>query len=160
MALKKYGRRAVRGKALQILYAYEMKKEGLDALIEGILGDIWNKNDREFGENLVNNIIANYDEIDACITKFTNNWKMERIALIDKILLRIGIGELFYFPEIPPKVSINEAIEIAKEFSTANSGKFINGVLDAVLSELKTTGKLNKVGRGVIENSLQKEIEE
>lgn len=62
---------------------------------------------------------------------------MGRIALIDKILLRMAICELLYFPDIPPKVSINEAIEIAKEFSTAGSGKFINGILDAILSDEK-----------------------
>jgi N utilization substance protein B len=76
--------------------------------------------------------------------------------LIDKVLLRIGICELIYFPDIPPKVSINETIEIAKEYSTARSGKFINGILDAILSELKETGKLNKTGRGLVDESILK----
>ena len=80
---------------------------------------------------------------------------MNRIALIDKILLRMGICELLYFPDIPPKVSINEVIEIAKVFSTAGSGKFINGILDAILSELKTTGNLKKTGRGLMEESIR-----
>jgi N utilization substance protein B len=81
---------------------------------------------------------------------------MDRIALIDKLLLQIGITELMYFPEIPPKVSINEVIEIAKDYSTSNSGKFINGILDAILSELKESGNLNKSGRGLIGESLPK----
>ena len=81
---------------------------------------------------------------------------MKRIALMDKLLLRIGITELLYFPDIPPKVSINEVIEIAKNYSTSNSGKFINGILDAILTELKNTGKLNKTGRGLIEETLPK----
>ena len=67
---------------------------------------------------------------------------MNRIALIDRMLLRMAICELLYFPDIPPKVSINEAIEIAKEFSTAGSGKFINGILDAILSEEKSAGTM------------------
>ena len=81
---------------------------------------------------------------------------MGRIALIDKILLRMAICEILYFPDIPPKVSINEAIEIAKEFSTAGSGKFINGILDAILSEEKTAGRLNKTGRGLVDSTISK----
>jgi N utilization substance protein B len=61
-----------------------------------------------------------------------------------------------YFPDIPPKVSINEAIEIAKEFSTAGSGKFINGILDAILSEEKLAGKINKTGRGLVDETVSK----
>jgi N utilization substance protein B len=79
---------------------------------------------------------------------------MNRIALIDKILLRMGICEILHFPDIPPKVSINESIEIAKNFSTAGSAKFINGILDAILAEEKKTGKLNKSGRGLVEESI------
>jgi len=77
-------------------------------------------------------------------------------ALIDRILLRMGITELLFFPEIPPKVSINEVIEIAKEYSTSNSGKFINGILDAILSDLKLNSNLNKSGRGLIDESFGK----
>ena len=76
--------------------------------------------------------------------------------MIDHILLRIGLCEIYYFPDIPPKVSINEAIEIAKEYSTAGSGKFINGILDAVLNDLKKAGKLNKTGRGLLEETIYK----
>jgi N utilization substance protein B len=91
------------------------------------------------------------------IAKKIKNWELDRIALIDRIVLRMGICELKYFPEIPPKVSINEAIELAKKFSTERSGKFVNGVLDAVYNELKETGQLVKQGRGLIDKSLRKE---
>ena len=94
------------------------------------------------------------------IKEKVENWEMERIALIDRILLKIGIVEILYFPEIPPKVSINEVIEIAKDYSTLNSGKFINGILDAILSEAKKEGRLNKSGRGLIEESLPKKSDE
>ena len=82
---------------------------------------------------------------------------MSSVNVIDKILLRIAIAELLYAVDVPPKVSINETIEIAKEYSTAKSGKFINGILDAVLVDLKKEGKIKKVGRGLIENSLPKQ---
>jgi N utilization substance protein B len=68
----------------------------------------------------------------------------------------MAICELLYFPDIPPKVSINEAIEIAKEFSTAGSGKFINGILDAILSAEKNAGSLTKTGRGLIDETVSK----
>jgi len=151
-----FKRRIVREKVLQILYAYTMNKESLDTLINGMLIDISEKVDREFAESLVHRVLANKDELDKKIKERVANWEMNRIALIDKILLRMGICEILYFPDIPPKVSINEAIEIAKVYSTGGSGKFINGILDAILSELKESGKLNKTGRGLIEESIFK----
>ncbi|MDZ7763888.1 MAG: transcription antitermination factor NusB [Melioribacteraceae bacterium] len=156
MTEKKTTRRHLREKSLQILYAYEMNGEGLQNLIDGILADIINPNDKEFSSKLVNSVLANYKELDDKIAERVNNWEMDRIALIDRILLRIGIAELFYFSDIPPKVSINEVIEIAKDYSTSNSGKFINGILDAILTDLKKTGKLNKAGRGLIDQKIRK----
>jgi len=84
---------------------------------------------------------------------------MNRIALVDRVLLRMGICEILFFQDIPPKVSINEAIEISKEYSTAGSAKFINGILDAILSEEKRSGNLNKKGRGLVEESITKNPE-
>ena len=156
MPVKKTTRRILREKSLQVLYAYEMSGDGLQNLIDGILIDITNKGDKEFTTNIVNSVIANRKELDEKIAERVNNWEMDRIALIDRILLRIGIAELFYFPDIPPKVSINEVIEIAKDFSTSNSGKFINGILDAILTDIKNSGKLNKKGRGLIDQTISK----
>jgi len=151
-----FKRRVVREKVLQILYAYEMNKEGFEALIKETLSDITGKADKDFANNLVNRVIAHQEELDKKIKERVANWEMNRIALIDKILLRIGLCELFYFPDIPPKVSINESIEIGKIYSTAASGKFINGILDAVLSELKASGNLKKTGRGLVEETISK----
>ncbi|MGD1007295.1 MAG: transcription antitermination factor NusB [Ignavibacteriaceae bacterium] len=151
-----FKRRVVREKALQILYAYNLNKDSLDSLIGVMTSDINDKTDKEFANDLVNRVLAHKDELDKHIKFRVDNWEMNRIALIDKILLRMGICELLYFPDIPPKVSINEAIEIAKLYSTAGSGKFINGILDVILTELKDTGKLNKTGRGLLEESISK----
>lgn len=156
MPAKKTIRRILREKSLQVLYAYEMSGDGLQNLLDGILIDITTKSDKEFSTKLVNTVIANRKELDTQISERVNNWEMDRIALIDRILLRIGIAEIFYFPDIPPKVSINEVIEIAKDYSTSNSGKFINGILDAILTDLKQSGKLNKVGRGLIDQTITK----
>lgn len=151
-----FKRRVVREKVLQILYAYEMNNENLTALTQSILGDVEDANDKKFGEDLVNRVLINKKELDVKIEERVSNWEMGRIALIDKLLLRMAICELFYFPDIPPKVSINEAIEIAKGFSTAGSGKFINGILDAILSEEKTAGRITKTGRGLVDETVSK----
>jgi len=147
-------RRIVREKVLQILYAYEMNKESLQPLSLEVLKDVTDDTDRTFAQELIRKVLSNIEDLDGKIIKRVTNWEMNRIALIDKILLRIGICELLYFPDIPPKVSINESIEIAKDYSTAGSAKFINGILDAVLADEKNTGKLNKTGRGLVEESI------
>ena len=156
MPHKRFHRRIARERSLQILYAYELNGDNLIATEEGILADINNENDRKFSIKLVSDVIKNRTVLDEKIGQRVNNWELDRIALIDKLLLRMGIAELMFFPDIPPKVSINEVIEIAKEYSTAGSGKFINGILDAVLSNLRNTGLLNKAGRGLVEQSFNK----
>ena len=80
----------------------------------------------------------------------TPNWDSERIAKIDYAILLTSIAELLYFPSIPPKVTINEYIEIAKEFSSPSSGKFINGVIDKLIKDLTEKGLIVKTGRGLI----------
>ncbi|MCW8805736.1 MAG: transcription antitermination factor NusB [Ignavibacteriaceae bacterium] len=154
MMIKKSKRRIVREKVLQILYAYELNNESLQPLSSEILSDVTDEADKNFAKELTRTVLANVEELDNRIIKRVANWEMNRIALIDKILLRMGICELLHFADIPPKVSINESIEIAKEYSTAGSAKFINGILDAVLDEEKKEGKLNKTGRGLVEESI------
>jgi transcription antitermination protein NusB len=156
MPQKKFLRRTLREKSLQVLYAFELNPDALTASMEGILSDIPLSADKEFSRNLINKVIINRTELDDQIRKRVTNWEMDRIALIDKLLLRMGIAELLYFPDIPPKVTINEVIEIAKDYSTSNSGKFINGILDALLSELKDSDQLKKTGRGLIDNTITK----
>ncbi len=154
--MKKSNRRVLRERTLQVLYAYEMHREDLTRLTNGILADIDNKADKDFGISLINKVVGNTPEIDKKIFERVANWELNRIALIDKLLLRIGIAELMFFPDIPPKVSINEVIEIAKEYSTAKSGKFINGILDGILIDLRDKGELKKSGRGLVDVSLPK----
>jgi len=154
MLANKSKRRIVREKVLQILYAYEMNQESLQPLSVDILSDVADEADKSFAQELIRKVLDNAANLDSRIVQRVTNWEMNRIALIDKILLRMGICELLYFPDIPPKVSINESLEIAKDFSTAGSAKFINGVLDAILDDEKKEGKLNKSGRGLLEESI------
>lgn len=152
-------RRLVREKVMQILFANQMNNDSLPLLVDEILHDVDTGADHDFANELIDNVLKHVDELDTMIKKRVTNWEMNRIALVDRILLRMGICELLYFPDIPPKVSINEAIEISKEYSTAGSAKFINGILDAILSDEKSSGRLNKKGRGLVEESLSKSPE-
>jgi len=151
-----FRRRIIREKVLQLLYAFEMNNENKEFMIKEILFDVEENADKEFANNLINQVFLHENELDELIKGKVDNWDLSRIALIDRILLRMGICEILYFSDIPPKVSINEAIEIAKVYSTSSSGKFINGILDAILSDLKLSDKLKKKGRGLIEESLPK----
>lgn len=151
-----YRRRIIREKVLQLLYAFEMNSESKQFMIEEILDDVEDENDKNFAISLVNKILEHQKDLDEIIKQKVDNWDLNRIALIDRILLRMGICEILFFPDIPPKVSINESIEIAKDYSTSSSGKFINGILDAILDDLKKDYKLNKKGRGLLEESLPK----
>jgi len=158
MTQKKFIRRILREKVMQILYAYEMNNENLETTKNGMLSNIELPEDREFADKLLRCVVLHQSEMDDEIKKRVSNWEIERIAMLDRILMRMGMCELAYLPDIPPKVSINEAIEIAKNFSTASSGKFINGILDGFLTDLKKTGKLNKTGRGLIDETLRKPL--
>lgn len=110
----------------------------------------------EFARRLVAKVLETGEELDAIIRKRVANWEFSRLALIDRVILRMCICELLYFEDIPPKVSINEAIEIARRYSTEKSDKFVNGVLDSVLDDLKANGRLQKSGRGLVETPSRK----
>lgn len=107
--------------------------------------------DRDFIVNLFQKAVMFDEEYQKLISEKTKNWEAERIAIVDILLMKLALTELIHFPGIPVKVSMNEYIEIAKEFSTPKSNLFINGILDKILAELKTSGKIRKSGRGLIE---------
>lgn len=107
--------------------------------------------DRPYIIDLFNKTVAFETEYQQLIAQKTKNWEAERIALMDTLLMRMAIVELIHFSSIPVKVTINEYIEISKEFSTPRSNSFINGILDKILADLKAAGKIRKVGRGLVE---------
>lgn len=149
-------RRLVRERAMQALYAYEIGHsvggESIDYLASRLVYPEFRSSSEltDFAEKLMMRVYNHCDECDVIIRSLAENWDFQRIAPIDKVLLRIGITEMLYFPEIPTKVTINEAIEIAKRYSTDKSGIFLNGVLDAALAKLKEEGRMHKTGRGLL----------
>ncbi|HXX62496.1 MAG TPA: transcription antitermination factor NusB [Bacteroidota bacterium] len=145
-------RRIIREKVVQALYAFEISGDPVDHVVETILTGLKNNSAAyEFARRLVIQTISHTPDIDVVIRQKVTNWDFKRIAVLDRLILRMGICELLYFKEIPPKVSMNEAIELAKLFSTQRSGQFVNGVLDAVLNDMKASGELAKSGRGLFD---------
>jgi transcription antitermination protein NusB len=149
-------RRLARERVMQILYAHEVSERDLDELFFDLAQKELSENEAalNFAKELIREFTSHRDEIDKHITERLSNWDFRRVAMIDRLLMQIGLTELLYFPDIPPKATINELIEIAKDYSTAESGKFINGLLHGVLAELKKTGELNKQGRGLIDRNI------
>jgi N utilization substance protein B len=99
---------------------------------------------RLFAEPLIRGTIEHLPEIDALIKKYAKNWELHRIAAVDRNVLRLAIYEMLHREDIPPVVSINEAVDIAKKFSTHDSGKFVNGILDHVKLELMRPARIVK----------------
>ena len=151
----KSSRHHIRGKILQVLYAYQLSGDPVEKIKSDILTDIKDKEHLAFADKLVSYVIENEKHFDELARSAIDNWDIERIALIDLIIIKMCLAELFYFEDIPPKVSINEAIELAKEFSTRNSSKFVNGVLDALLLRFTKSGEIKKTGKGLITTSVK-----
>ncbi len=137
---------------MQALYAFELGGGDAEHIIETWLKPNLSEDPAglEFAVSLFLRTLDCAETADEIISSHTKNWDISRIALIDRLLLRMAICEMLAFEDIPPKVSINEAIEVAKRYSTSKSGKFINGILDAVLLDLQREGRLKKTGRGLI----------
>ncbi len=106
---------------------------------------------QEFGKSLLKDTIEQREDIMKIIIPILENWDHERLAIVDTILLQLAVSEMLNFPTIPPKVSLNEYVELGKQYSTAKSKEFINGVLDKIMKNLQAENKLNKEGRGLIE---------
>ncbi len=106
--------------------------------------------DVEFAETLYRTSIKRSEEYGKMIHEKANNWEMDRIALVDIILMKMALAELVSFNEIPVKVSLNEYIELSKEYSTPKSGNFINGILDKLKNEMTEAGEIRKIGRGLL----------
>lgn len=148
-------RRLVRETVLQSIYAYQQSGDTVQHVADTILKEALGteKEARRFGERLFFLTLENRPSLDEIITKHIKNWEIGRLALVDRIVLQMALCELLHFDDIPTKVSMNEAIELVKKFSTAKSGRFVNGILDAALEELNSQKKINKSGRGLIDRS-------
>ncbi|MEP2934984.1 MAG: transcription antitermination protein NusB [Gilvibacter sp.] len=115
-----------------------------------IVPDLYkNDDDLDFGIKLFKKVVLKDEELTKDVIQKTPNWDKERIADMDMILIKMGLAEFLFFPSIPVKVTINEYLEIAKEYSTPKSSIFINGILDKSIGEYTASKRLNKIGRGL-----------
>ena len=119
--------------ALQILYQLDMMKEELDPVLSSFW-ELYPAPDevREFAERLVRGTTEHLERIDQTIERYAENWHLTRMAAVDRNILRFATFELLFMDEVPPKVTINEAVNIAKKYSQDEAGKFVNGILDKI----------------------------
>jgi transcription antitermination factor NusB len=130
-------RRRSRELAIQVLYHLEFSKDDPAMAFDSVCDDFGAPEDiKPFSKELVLGVCAHLVGLDGLIDEASKNWRLERIAKVDRSILRLGTYELLYRDDIPPKVSINEAVDLAKKFGTEESGAFINGVLDRIYSGL------------------------
>lgn len=131
-------RREAREVVLKTLYRIEATGNTAEEAYNDVYMN-WSSSpfDEVYARRLLKEIATNAEHIDTVLKDVVKNWDIERIAIVDRNILRIAICEVLYFDDIPPKVSIDEAIEIAKIYSTSDSGKFVNGILDKVVKRKK-----------------------
>ncbi|MFA5935547.1 MAG: transcription antitermination factor NusB [Patescibacteria group bacterium] len=143
-------RHLARALAMQSLYEWDFhgaQKDGAEIISRNLEEFAPELDEKEFATKIVTDVMAHKDEIDATITKFAPDWPLEKITTVDRNILRIGTYELMYNDEIPSKVAINEAIELAKTFGGESSGKFVNGVLGAVYRSQTEQGVMKEADK-------------
>lgn len=124
-------RRKARESALKMLYAWEVSKNPVEQVIDTYWRDFEPQQEgRGFAEQIFRGAVAHKEELDQAIQQASTHWKLNRMAALDRNLLRLATFELFHLEDVPKRVTLNEAIEIAKRFGTEDSWAFINGVLD------------------------------
>ena len=146
-------RRQVRERVLQALYAFELSGDDAEHVLKHVIAPAF-EGERAYGDFARKLFLRAADartEADVLIERHVQNWEISRLALTDRLVLWIAIAEFLYFEDIPPKVTLNEAVEVARAFGSDNSAGFVNGVLDAVLADLRAAGRLNKTGRGLVD---------
>ena len=137
-------RRQSRELAMQALFYMDMRKDASVELLEYFCSCFCtSKKSRPFLIKLVNGVIDKKAQIDDLVEQFSQNWKISRMSCVDRNVMRIAVYEMLYCDDIPPKVSINEAVDIGKKFGTQESGAFINGIMDSIREALEHEGILS-----------------
>ena len=146
MKINPKDKRLARIIAVQAIYAYEIYPENSDNVMSVILDNddedwsplesVPSDNAIAYGKKLYKMVIKIKDELDDLIKARSKNWSINRITLLDRLILRMSLAEMIYEDDVPPKVSITEGVEIAKYFSTDESGSFVNGILDSVYNDI------------------------
>jgi N utilization substance protein B len=132
-------RRAARELALRTLFQIDLARlDPEEALAAALAEDTLADDARSFARDLVMGAVSKQQHVDTVIAKHARGWTLERMANIDRNILRLAVFEVLYLPDIPPSVTVDEAVELAKKYSTAESGRFVNGILGNLLRNLDT----------------------
>ncbi|MBM4351712.1 MAG: transcription antitermination factor NusB [Deltaproteobacteria bacterium] len=130
-------RRRSREFALQVLYQFEITKQNaLQAMVQLRENFMPEEGEDEFAKRIVLGVMEHQREIDRLIEERSEHWRLDRMTIVDRNILRIAIFELLYCSEVPPKVTLNEAIDLGKRYGSEESGNFINGILDRIQNEV------------------------
>jgi len=139
-------RRQARELAMQALFYMDIRKDASEETLEYFCDCFCpSKKSRPFFRKLVNGVLGTKGQIDALVERYSQNWNISRMSCVDRNVMRIAIYEMLYCDDIPPKVSINEAVDIGKKFGTQESGAFINGIMDSIREALVEEGTLQKM---------------
>jgi N utilization substance protein B len=139
-------RRQARELAMQALFYMDMQNKASPQMLEHFCETFRpSKKSEAFFFKLVSGVLETRVEIDALIERFSKNWKINRMSCVDRNVMRIAVYELLHCEDIPPKVSINEAVDVGKKFGTEESGAFINGIMDSIRTALEKEGTLKKI---------------
>ena len=131
---------------MQALFYMDMRKDASEETLEYFCGCFCpSKRSRPFFKKLVNGVLGTKGQIDALVERYSQNWNISRMSCVDRNVMRIAVYEMLYCDDIPPKVSINEAVDIGKKFGTQESGAFINGIMDSIREALVKEGTLQKI---------------
>ena len=141
--------------ALQFLYQHDLVSQPIEESDDFLRGEERDVETRRFAKRLITGTVEHREEIDKVIQAVAQNWNISRMAVVDRNVLRLATHELLHCRDIPPKVAINEAIEIGKRYSTQNSGAFINGILDKIMNKA-----LEAEGRSLDDGALVEEEDE
>ena len=134
---KANGRRATREWIVQFLFQLDFNPEPIDIALK----DFWeekepNEREKTYAEEIIKGVVQRKDELDDRLSQYAKRWDSERMGAVDRTVMRVALFEMLYREDVPPVVSINEAVHFAKDFSSFQSGRFVNGVLDRIRKEL------------------------
>ncbi len=131
------GRRETREWIVQFLFQLDFNPEPIDIALQ----DFWeektpNEREKTYAEEIIKGVVQRKDELDKKLSEYATRWNSERMGSVDRTVMRVALFEMLYREDVPPVVSINEAVHFAKDFSSFQSGRFVNGVLDRIRKEL------------------------
>ncbi len=139
------GRRTAREWAVQFLFQRDFNRDDLVPALEEFWKDKeTDEKSKEFTEDLIRGVEAHVDELDKRIQQYAEHWDIKRMGAVDRNVMRVAFYEMLYRDDIPPVVSINEAVDIAKAYSSMESGRFVNGILDHACRDLKRPARSSK----------------